>query len=232
MNKGRTIFSILCLIFLLESGCSEKSSGTEVQHKTSKVEEYKLPVMLQKYAEQENKTMVEPYTQKSDNIAVKLETSMGDIIIELYQKAAPVTVENFLTYTQQGFYDGTIFHRVISNFMIQGGGYTTDMQQKQTRQPIVNEANNGLENNRGTIAMARRSNPNSATSQFFINHKNKPLLNYSSPDKPGYAVFGKVIEGMDVVDKIASVETTVKSRINNVPVEPVTIDTASILNQN
>ncbi|MHC4271139.1 MAG: peptidylprolyl isomerase [Planctomycetota bacterium] len=161
---------------------------------------------------------------------VKLETSMGDITIELNEKAAPVTVKNFLTYVEEGFFDGTIFHRVISNFMIQGGGFTQDMKQKKTHPPIVNEASNGLKNNRGTIAMARTSNPNSATSQFFINHKNNDFLNYSGPANPGYAVFGKVIGGMDVVDKIAAVKTGVSSGMKDVPVEPVTINSASIVN--
>ena len=160
---------------------------------------------------------------------VRLETSMGNIVIELNEKAAPVTVKNFLGYVQSGFYNGTIFHRVIPNFMIQGGGFTADMQQKQAGQPIINEARNGLKNDRGTIAMARTNNPNSATSQFFINHKNNDFLNYAGPDDPGYAVFGKVAEGMDVVDKIAGVKTVTKYPHQNVPVEPVIIKSASVL---
>jgi len=160
---------------------------------------------------------------------VKLEMSMGDILIELNEEAAPVTVENFLRYVDESFYDGTIFHRVIPNFMIQGGGFTADMQKKRTHEPIVNEANNGLKNNRGTIAMARTSEPNSATSQFFINHKDNDFLNYSGRGKPGYAVFGRTIEGMDVVDAIAAVKTTRKGRHSDVPVEPVVIKSAKVV---
>ncbi|MBN1391406.1 MAG: peptidyl-prolyl cis-trans isomerase [Sedimentisphaerales bacterium] len=160
---------------------------------------------------------------------VKLETTMGDIVIELDEKAAPVTVKNFLTYVEEGFYDGTIFHRVIPNFMIQGGGFIPNMEQKKTHPPIVNEAKNGLKNNRGTIAMARTNNPDSATSQFFINHKDNDFLNYAGPDKPGYAVFGKVVDGMETVDKIASVKTTQKGPHANVPVEPVVIKSAKVV---
>ena len=159
---------------------------------------------------------------------VKLETSMGDIVIELNEKAAPVTVKNFLRYAEENFYDGTIFHRVIPNFMIQGGGFKSDMQQKETHEPIINEAKNGLKNDRGTIAMARTNNPNSATAQFFINHRNNDSLNYS-PQNPGYAVFGKVIEGMDVVDKIAAVKTSQKGQYSDVPVEPVVIKSAKVI---
>jgi peptidyl-prolyl cis-trans isomerase A (cyclophilin A) len=186
----------------------------------------------QQDSEQGKETIVEPQKPKSEKKTVKLATSMGDIIIELNEKAAPVTVKNFLTYTQQEFYNGTIFHRVISNFMIQGGGFTKDMKKKKTHPPIVNEASNGLKNDRGTIAMARTSNPNSATSQFFINHKNNNPLNYTGPGNPGYAVFGKVIEGMDVVDKIAAVKTTVRSGMKDVPMEPVTINSATIVTGN
>jgi len=160
---------------------------------------------------------------------VKLETTMGDIVIELDEKAAPVTVKNFLTYAEEGFFDGTIFHRVIPNFMIQGGGFTPDMVQKKTHPPIINEANNGLKNNRGTIAMARTNNPDSATSQFFINHKDNSNLNYVNAGNPGYAVFGKVIEGMETVDKIAAVKTTQKGPRANVPVEPVAIKSAKVV---
>ena len=160
---------------------------------------------------------------------VKLETTIGNIVIELDEKAAPVTVKNFLTYAGEGFYDGTIFHRVIPNFMIQGGGFTPDMVQKKTHPPIINEANNGLKNDRGTIAMARTNNPDSATSQFFINHKNNDPLNYAGPSNPGYAVFGKVVEGMEVVDKIAAVKTTQKGPHADVPVEPVVIKSAKVV---
>ena len=159
---------------------------------------------------------------------VKLQTSMGDIVIELNEKAAPVTVKNFLDYVQAGFYNGTIFHRVINGFMIQGGGFEANMQRKGTKAPIVNEASNGLKNDRGTIAMARTNNPNSATSQFFINLVGNNNLDYS-PKSPGYAVFGKVVDGLEVVDAIAKVKTTTKSGMGDVPAEVVEIKSAEIL---
>jgi len=162
---------------------------------------------------------------------VKLQTSMGDIVIELDEKAAPVTVKNFLKYVEDGFFDGKIFHRVIPNFMIQGGGFTEDMSQGQTRDQIVNEAKNGLKNERGTLAMARTNDPDSATAQFFINHNDNDFLNYAGSANPGYAVFGKIVEGMDVVDAIASVKTTTKQGMDDVPVESVLILTASVVSQ-
>ncbi|MDH5232682.1 MAG: peptidylprolyl isomerase [Gammaproteobacteria bacterium] len=145
----------------------------------------------------------------SDHPRVKLETSMGDIILELNQAKAPITVKNFLAYVNSGFYDGTIFHRVIRNFMIQGGGFSAEYQQKKTNSPIKNEADNGLKNFRGTIAMARTPNPDSATAQFFINVVDNDFLNHQRPTPQlwGYAVFGKVVEGMDTVDKIRTVPT-------------------------
>ncbi len=162
----------------------------------------------------------------SESHIVKLETSMGDIVIELDRQAAPVTTANFLEYTAEGFYDGTIFHRVIRGFMIQGGGFTKKMVEKEKRDPIVNEAGNGLSNARGTIAMARTNDPNSATCQFFINHQdNTPLDTVGG----GYAVFGKVIEGMEVVDAIAVVKTTTRNGYDDVPVEPVIIKSATIV---
>jgi peptidyl-prolyl cis-trans isomerase B (cyclophilin B) len=166
---------------------------------------------------------------KSQSNVVKLETSMGDIVIELNEQAAPVTVKNFIGYVEEGFYDGTIFHRVIPDFMIQGGGLTNQMVKKETRDPIINEAKNGLKNERGTIAMARRNDPDSATCQFFINHGDNGPLDYVDEFNPGYAVFGKVIEGMDVVDEIASVETTTRADMDDVPVEPVVIRSAAVV---
>ncbi len=159
---------------------------------------------------------------------VTLETTKGNIIIEVNEQAAPVTSTNFLQYVQEGFYNGTIFHRVIPNFMIQGGGFTVDMQQKPTRPQIKNEASNGLKNNRGTIAMARTNDPNSATAQFFINVANNDFLNPSPKNPAGYAVFGKVVEGMDVVDAIVNVKTATKGQFQNVPVEPVIIKSAKM----
>ncbi len=163
---------------------------------------------------------------------VKLQTSMGDILIELNQKDAPITVKNFLDYVESGFYNGTIFHRVIKGFMIQGGGFTKNMEEKPTKAPIRDEAYNKLSNDRGTIAMARTNNPNSATSQFFINHVNNDFLNYKDVANPGYAVFGKVIEGMDVVDKIAAVEvTTLPNNMENVPVKPIEIISVTVVSK-
>jgi len=173
---------------------------------------------------------------KVERNMVKLETSMGNIVIELNEQAAPVTVKNFLGYVEGGFFDGTIFHRVIPGFMIQGGGFTAEMERKETREAIVNEADNGLKNERGTIAMARGGDPDSATCQFFINHRDNRPLNYVENIEPGYAVFGKVIEGMDVVDAIASVVTTTRMNkkgidMGDVPVEPVVIKSARVVSQ-
>jgi len=159
---------------------------------------------------------------------VKLSTSLGDIVVELDAAKAPKTVENFLQYVDEKHYEGTVFHRVIGNFMIQGGGFTADMQQKPTRAPVPLEAGNGLKNDRGTIAMARTSNPNSATSQFFINVVDNAGLNAPSPDGYGYTVFGKVVAGMDVVDKIRAVPTGNRGMHQNVPATPVTINKASL----
>ena len=160
---------------------------------------------------------------------VKLTTTKGDIVIELNEEKAPVTVQNFLNYVRDGFYDGTIFHRVIPNFMIQGGGFNDQMMQKMTQDPINNEADNGLGNDRGTIAMARTQDPNSATAQFFINHKDNAFLNHTSPDIQGwgYCVFGKVTDGMDVVDAIAAVSTTNRGGHSDVPEDVITITSAA-----
>lgn len=160
---------------------------------------------------------------------VKLATSMGDIVVELNPAKAPKTVENFLQYVADKHYDGTIFHRVIDGFMIQGGGFTADMQQKPTKAPIPLEAANGLKNDTYTIAMARTNNPNSATAQFFINVKDNAMLNAPQPDGYGYAVFGKVISGTEVVDKIKGVPTGNKGPFQNVPTTPVTITSATLV---
>jgi len=160
---------------------------------------------------------------------VKLATSMGDIVVQLDPAKAPKTVENFLAYVQDKHYDGTVFHRVIDGFMIQGGGFTADMVQKPTKPPIALEANNGLKNDTYTIAMARTANPNSATAQFFINVKDNAMLNAPSPDGHGYAVFGKVVEGQAVVDKIKAVATGNRGPHQNVPTTPVTIQSATLV---
>ncbi|MYB88562.1 MAG: peptidyl-prolyl cis-trans isomerase [Proteobacteria bacterium] len=168
---------------------------------------------------------------QADTATVKMETSKGTIVLELDAANAPLTVENFLTYVREGFYDGTIFHRVISNFMIQGGGFTSEMAQKPTHDPIRNEANNGLGNDTGTIAMARTNDPHSATAQFFINVRDNQFLNFSgeNPQGWGYAVFGKVTEGMEVVNAIRDVATTTRGPFQDVPVETVTIEKVSIV---
>lgn len=162
---------------------------------------------------------------------VKLHTNFGPITLELNAEAAPDTVKNFLQYAKDGHYDGTIFHRVIDGFMIQGGGFTPDMEQKATREPLQNEAGNGLKNAAYTIAMARTPNPHSATSQFFINVADNAFLDYREPSASGYGycVFGKVVEGMDVVDRIRKVRTGMRSGHQDVPVENVVIERAEIL---
>lgn len=157
-------------------------------------------------------------------VTVVITTSKGDITLELYPDKAPLSVENFLQYVEDDFYAGTIFHRVIDGFMIQGGGFSPEMRKKPTRGPIKNEASNGLKNDRGTIAMARTANPNSATAQFYINLVDNSPLNYSSARNPGYAVFGKVTSGMAVVDKMAKVATGSKGHYQNVPKETILIE--------
>jgi len=163
---------------------------------------------------------------------VKLETSLGDIVIELNEDKAPVTVANFLGYVNEGFYDGTIFHRVIKNFMIQGGGFTQEFQQKTTKAAIENEADNGLSNKRGAVAMARTNDPHSATAQFFINTVDNGFLDFQAkvPSGWGYAVFGEVIEGMDVVDAIREVDTTMRGPHQDVPAEDIVIIKATVIN--
>jgi cyclophilin family peptidyl-prolyl cis-trans isomerase len=160
---------------------------------------------------------------------VDMKTSVGTIRLELYPGKAPKTVENFLQYVKDGHYNGTIFHRVIPNFMIQGGGMTPDLAQKKTRAPIPIESKNGLKNEVGTVAMARTSDPNSATSQFFINVNNNAFLDYPGQDGYGYTVFGKVVSGMDVVNKIVSVPTGNQGMHQNVPRTPVVIESVSVV---
>jgi len=175
-------------------------------------------------------TAVSAAEEQLDNPRVLMKTSDGDIVIELYAEKSPVTVENFLSYVDAGYYDGTVFHRVISNFMIQGGGFTTEMKEKPTRDPIVNESSNKLHNTRGTLAMARTSDPNSATAQFFINQRSNLRLDWT-PGNEGYAVFGEVVDGMQVVDIIALTETGAASVetsrgpavFQDVPVKPIVV---------
>jgi len=163
--------------------------------------------------------------------SVEIETSHGKIVLVLHRENAPKTVANFLEYARDGFYNGTIFHRVIPGFMIQGGGFTPDMAQKATRNPVENEARSGLKNKRGSIAMARTNAPHSATAQFFINLVDNANLDYPSPDGWGYAVFGEVTEGLDVVDQIAAVETGNRAGHGDVPRQPVIIKIVRIISE-
>jgi peptidyl-prolyl cis-trans isomerase A (cyclophilin A) len=165
----------------------------------------------------------------ADAPRVQFATSVGNFVVELNPDKAPKTVANFLQYTKDKHYSGTIFHRVIDGFMVQGGGFTADMQEKSTRPPVVLEASNGLKNDRGTIAMARTGNPDSATSQFFINVKDNASLNAPQPDGYGYTVFGKVVSGMDVIDKIRVVPTGNKGPFQNVPLTPISIQSVTLL---
>ena len=173
---------------------------------------------------------LEASAQPAKNPVVVLDTTLGSITIELNPAAAPLTVKNFVSYVESGHYDGLIFHRVIPNFMVQGGGLASDMSQKKTSAPIKNEADNGLKNDRGTIAMARTSVVDSATSQFFINLKNNDFLNHRERSSQGfgYAVFGKVTAGMEVVDRIAGVATTTRVGQKDVPVDPIVIKSAKV----
>jgi len=165
------------------------------------------------------------------NPMIKLSTSKGDIVLELYADKAPDTVANFQQYVSDGFFDGLIFHRVISGFMIQGGGFTPDMKQKEAGDPIENEADNGLKNETGTIAMARTGDPHSATAQFFINLEDNGFLDHTAKNQQGwgYAVFGKVTEGLDVVKEIGNVDTGRSGSYSDVPVEPVVIESATLV---
>ena len=166
------------------------------------------------------------------NPMVEMRTSLGTMKIELYPEKAPKTAENFLRYAREGFYDGTIFHRVISGFMIQGGGFTPDMLEKETRAPIANEASNGLKNVRGSLAMARTGDPHSASSQFFINTVDNPFLDFTAETVQGYgyAVFGQVVEGLETLDAIKKVSTGSRDGYDDVPVDPVVIESVRILN--
>ena len=209
----------LFIVALLIGGCVKKESQNTTTGSEQQINDNNKPV------EKENVSTA--------NKKVKFETTMGDIVIELDAEKAPITVKNFLQYVESGFYNGTIFHRVVNSaslHVVQGGGLTKDMIQKPTNAPIKNEASNGLGNKRGTISMARTSVPDSATTQFFINFTDNDFLDYSGPTNPGYAVFGKVVEGMDVVDKIAAVQTTVRSGMKDVPVDVITLTSATVIN--
>ena len=163
------------------------------------------------------------------NPMVELKTSQGEIVVEVFADKAPKSAENFVQYVKDGFYDGTVFHRVIDGFMVQGGGFDAEMNQKSTRAPIENEARNGLKNEPGTLAMARTADPHSASAQFFINLVPNTFLDYPSRDGWGYAVFGKVVKGMDVVQNIGKVPTANRGFHQNVPVEPVVVESARVI---
>jgi cyclophilin family peptidyl-prolyl cis-trans isomerase len=171
-----------------------------------------------------------PPQPAAGNPVAVIETSAGAIVVELFKDRAPVSVENFLEYVRDGFYPGTIFHRVVAGYVIQGGGYTPELVEKGTRPPIQNEATNGLTNRRGTLAMARKRTLRSATSQFYINLADNPALDHRgfSPDDFGYAVFGRVLEGMDVVDKIGASKTATRDGMENVPVTPIAIKSVTV----
>lgn len=226
------LFSALMAGLVLSLGCG---SSPEPESKVEEAESAPPPKQAEPEAEPVEMAKLEvpkpeppapPKPKVKEKPVVVMETSKGTIKIELDQERAPGTVANFLQYVDDEFYDGTIFHRVMPNFMIQGGGFGPDMNEKPTREMIKNEATNGLANLRGTIAMARRPDPHSATAQFFINHKtNQALDKEHSRDGWGYCVFGKVIEGLDVVDAIAQVSTGNKGSHGNVPLAAVTIKT-------
>jgi cyclophilin family peptidyl-prolyl cis-trans isomerase len=209
------------IISLAEPQTAQEMKDAEAQPATAAVE---TKAQEAKASESQTPAIPAVASFKAGNPMVTMKTSKGQIRIMLYQDKAPISVANFLAYVNNGFYNGTIFHRVIPGFMIQGGGMTPDMAQKPTKGPIKNEAANGLKNDRGTIAMARTNAPNSATSQFFINVNNNLSLNYAGPGREGYAVFGKVIEGMDVADAIVKVPTRNVGGHGDVPVEPIIIE--------
>ena len=188
-----------------------------------------LPAMSRRAAGALLATVLAGGAWAADAPRVKFATTLGDFVVELAPEKAPKTVENFLQYVKDKHYDGTVFHRVIEIFMVQGGGFTPDMKQKPTRAPVALEAGNGLKNEMGTIAMARTGEPNSATSQFFINVRDNPTLDAPSPDGHGYAVFGKVLSGMDIISKLKVVPTGDKGPYRDVPLEPVVIKSATIV---
>lgn len=236
-TKMAILVLLLAAIIIPFTGCrkqqnptSETESGQE-SNTTNQVIEEEKPTQPAKPPVETTSTAITPAAFDIPTIQVMLETSKGDIVIELNSKDAPITVTNFLSYIDEGFYDGTIFHRIIPNFMIQGGGMNPDLTPKPTHSPILNESSNGLKNLRGTIAMARTSMPHSATSQFFINHKDNPALDYGSPSSPdGYAVFGKVVKGMEVVDAIVMQPTKIGGNgEKSLPVKPDVVKKATVI---
>ncbi len=227
LRPNQFLIAIFSFFFLI-SGCNASEP--------KKVEEAAKTVVEETSSATPKKTVTEQIVDKKDsgdkmsNPKIKLETSKGTMVIELDAEKAPNSAANFVVYVKEGFYDGIIFHRVIPNFMVQGGGMNSDMSEKTNKTPIKNEANNGLKNDRGTLAMARTNDPHSATSQFFINLKDNDFLNHTSesPAGWGYAVFGKVVEGLDTVDEIAKVQTGNVGGHGDVPTEAVTIIKATL----
>jgi cyclophilin family peptidyl-prolyl cis-trans isomerase len=217
MSKVAAFASVFCLAL---SSCSDSKTSESPKEPDAAG---KQPAPAEPASAKKPDAGKEQAPTPTKNPCVVMDTSLGSITIELFPDKAPITVKNFLHYVDTGFYDGTIFHRVIGNFMIQGGGFAPGMEQKPTGAPIKNEATNGLKNLRGTIAMARTNNPHSATAQFFINVVDNAGLDHPGQSGWGYCVFGKVIHGMDVVDRIRAVETTTKGPFPNVPVQDVII---------
>jgi cyclophilin family peptidyl-prolyl cis-trans isomerase len=214
--RPNQFISILFTFFFLITGCNATEPGS--------------PEKSEKITENQPNEATKSGEKMSANPKIKLETSKGTMMIELDAEKAPLSSANFVQYVNDGFYDGLIFHRVIPNFMVQGGGMNPDMSEKGNKIPINNEANNGLKNDRGTLAMARTNDPHSATSQFFINLKDNDFLNHTSetPAGWGYAVFGKVTDGLDVIDEIAKVKTGNHGGHGDVPLEPVLIIKATV----
>ena len=234
----RAAWIALFAVLLIWAGCGSTPEPEAPPEETPAVAESAPPPAADVVEEPEPEPDVEPAAPEPTpkkaapkaepppapkNPRVVISTSKGDMTVELYPDAAPETVKNFLSYVDEGFYAGTIFHRVIPGFMIQGGGHTPDLEKKPTKDPIRNEATNGLKNVRGTISMARTSNPHSATSQFFINHADNAMLDNSPQQGWGYAVFGKVVEGLDVLDAIASAPTGNSGGMGDVPRETILI---------
>ena len=241
-RKIRMLALVLAIICISVAGCSKDKPAEDPQEDlgTPSTEnrliggnDSETPVTPPDNPANNGGNTIDPFQPVEPAIAriqVLLETSKGDILLELDPKEAPVTVTNFVRYVNEGFYDGTIFHRVVAGGIIQGGGHLPDMTTRPAHSPILNEASNGLENTKGTIAMFRTDLPHTATSQFFINQGDNPTLNHGSPQSPdGYAVFGKVIKGMDVVDALASVPTTVRNGEKSFPLQPVVLKKARIV---
>jgi len=226
----------LSVMLFMSAGCSKTGNheGLSEESETSQNDqlEKSAPEGMETEMTETEKTETEAEdTYQGGNPVVLMETSLGNFKIELFQNRAPVSVSNFLDYVNEGFYEGTIFHRVIPNFVIQGGGFTEDMEKKNTHPPIKNEARNGIGNTKGTVAMARTQIVNSATSQFYINLKDNPFLDHRDETNQGYGycVFGRIIEGMDVVEMIGRTPTSRKGRHENVPIKPVIIKSARVL---